>query len=78
MNTSPKAVRFDDDKLWVSLADGRTIAAPLAWFPRLLQATPVQAKSIDALPCLEVKKDDLAMVNRTSENISKYANIQTP
>ncbi|GEM_PF-610042 len=40
MNTSPKAVRFDDDTLWVSLSDGRTIAAPLAWFPRLLEATP--------------------------------------
>jgi len=42
MNTSPKAVRFDDDTLWVSLSDGRTIAAPLAWFPRLLEATPGQ------------------------------------
>jgi hypothetical protein len=30
MNTSSKAVRFDDDTLWVSLSDGRTIAAPLA------------------------------------------------
>jgi hypothetical protein len=27
MNISPKAVRFDDDTLWVSLSDGRTIAA---------------------------------------------------
>ena len=42
MNISPKAVRFDDDTLWVSLSDGRTIAAPLTWFPRLLQATPEQ------------------------------------
>ena len=40
MTTSPKAVRFDDDTLWVSLSDGRTIAAPLAWFPRLLEAAP--------------------------------------
>ena len=38
----PKAVRCDDDTLWVSLSDGRTIAAPLAWFPRLLEATPTQ------------------------------------
>lgn len=26
----------------VTLADGRTISAPLAWFPRLLEATPDQ------------------------------------
>lgn len=38
MTTSPKAVRFDEDTLWVSLSDGRTIAAPLVWFPRLLEA----------------------------------------
>ena len=42
MSTSPITVRFDDDTLWVGLSDGRTIAAPLAWFPRLLQATPAQ------------------------------------
>ena len=42
MSTSPKTVRFDEDTLWVGLSDGRTIAAPLAWFPRLLQATPAQ------------------------------------
>lgn len=47
MNTSPKTVRFDDDNLWVSLADGRTIAAPLAWFPRLLQATPAQRAQVE-------------------------------
>ena len=42
MNTSPKSVRFDDDTMWVSLSDGRTIAAPLAWFPRLLNATAAE------------------------------------
>lgn len=42
MSTSPKAVRFDDNSMWVSLADGRTIAVPLAWFPRLLYARPEQ------------------------------------
>ncbi|MEI6258191.1 MAG: DUF2442 domain-containing protein [Planctomycetota bacterium] len=26
----------------VKLADGRTISAPLAWYPRLLHATPEQ------------------------------------
>ena len=47
MTTSPKAVRFDDDTVWVSLSDGRTVAAPLAWFPRLLQATPEQRAQVE-------------------------------
>ena len=47
MTTSPKAVRFDDDTLWVSLSDGRTIAAPLAWFPRLLEAAPEQRAMVE-------------------------------
>jgi len=33
-------VRVDDNALTVDLADGRTISAPLAWFPRLLHASP--------------------------------------
>jgi len=32
----PVEVRFDEDSMWVSLADGRTIGVPLAWYPRLL------------------------------------------
>ena len=35
-------VRFKDDALIVELLDGRTISAPLAWYPRLLSATPEQ------------------------------------
>ncbi|MDR9425844.1 MAG: type II toxin-antitoxin system HicB family antitoxin [Marinobacter sp.] len=35
---SPEKVWFDEDNLWVLLADGRTIGAPLVWFPRLLQS----------------------------------------
>lgn len=35
-------VRCDDERLTVDLMDGRTIAAPLAWYPRLLDATPAQ------------------------------------
>lgn len=38
MTTSPEKVWFDEDNLWVVLSDGRTIGAPLAWFPRLLHA----------------------------------------
>lgn len=35
-----ESLRVTDDTLSVNLSDGRTIAVPLAWFPRLLQATP--------------------------------------
>ena len=35
-------VRCDDASLIVDLEDGRTISAPLAWYPRLLHATPQQ------------------------------------
>lgn len=38
MTTSPEKVWIDEDSLWVILSDGRTIGAPLAWFPRLLHA----------------------------------------
>lgn len=31
-----------DDALIVDLADGRTISAPLAWFPRLLHGRPAE------------------------------------
>ncbi|MEH3034991.1 MAG: DUF2442 domain-containing protein [Sphingomonas adhaesiva] len=35
-------VRFDEASLIVDLMDGRTISAPLAWYPRLMNATPEQ------------------------------------
>nr|DAK58441.1 MAG TPA: Protein of unknown function (DUF2442) [Caudoviricetes sp.] len=49
MSTSVKAttVRFDDDTMWVDLSDGRTIGVPLAWFPRLLRATPQQRAQVE-------------------------------
>lgn len=42
MSSSAKALRFDDDTMWVDLTDGRTLGIPLAWFPVLLEATPEQ------------------------------------
>lgn len=38
-------VRFDEDTMSVDLADGRTITVPLAWYPRLLDATSAQRKN---------------------------------
>jgi hypothetical protein len=48
MNSSAKATRvhFDADTLWVDLADGRIIGVPLAWFPRLLRATPAEREQV--------------------------------
>ena len=50
MSTSAKEVRFDADSLWVHLDDGRIIAAPLAWFPRLLQALPHERERFELSP----------------------------
>ena len=38
----PDAVGLEvtDEALTVELSDGRTISVPLAWYPRLLRATP--------------------------------------
>lgn len=36
----PVGVSVTDDTLSVDLADGRSIAAPLGWFPRLRHGTP--------------------------------------
>jgi hypothetical protein len=49
MNTlEPKAgeqvidVRVTEESLIVDLADGRSVSVPLAWYPRLLNASPEQ------------------------------------
>ena len=47
MTISPTAVRFDEHTMWVDLTDGRTIGVPLAWFPRLLNATPAQRETVE-------------------------------
>jgi hypothetical protein len=38
-------VDVTDDALSVDLADGRTVSVPLAWYPRLLHATPAERKN---------------------------------
>jgi hypothetical protein len=37
-----QSVTVSDDALVADLADGRTIAVPLAWFPRLAHGTPTE------------------------------------
>jgi hypothetical protein len=47
MSVSATAVRFDEDTMWVELTDGRTLGVPLAWFPRLLHATPARRERVE-------------------------------
>ncbi len=37
-----KKVSFDADNMWIELTDGRQLGVPLAYFPRLLDATEAQ------------------------------------
>ena len=41
-DTRVKSVSIDADQLSVALFDGRTISVPLAWYPRLADATPAE------------------------------------
>ena len=45
MSISAESLRFDEHTMWVDLSDGRTVGVPLAWFPRLLHATPEQRRN---------------------------------
>ncbi len=42
MNISAIDVSFDESMMWLALSDGRKLGVPLAYFPRLLHATPEQ------------------------------------
>ncbi|RMF72593.1 MAG: DUF2442 domain-containing protein [Alphaproteobacteria bacterium] len=42
-------VSITDNELVVDLADGRRLAVPLVWFPRLLHATPEQRERYELL-----------------------------
>lgn len=44
-DTIATSVSFDSDNMWIELADGRKLGVPLAYFPRLLNATPRQRKN---------------------------------
>lgn len=44
-NANAMDVTLTGDALHVSLADGRELSAPLAWFPRLRDATAAQRNS---------------------------------
>ena len=44
VEANPRAqdVSLSEDELTVALADGRRISVPLAWYPRVLHASPEQ------------------------------------
>ena len=42
MSISAIDLSFDDSMMWLELSDGRKLGVPLAYFPRLLRATPAQ------------------------------------
>ena len=52
MKSVPKSlsVRCDDSHLDVALADGRTLTAPLWWYPRLLAATAAARNVVELMP----------------------------
>jgi hypothetical protein len=47
MSISATKVSFDESTMWVDLTDGRTLGVPLAWFPRLLRATPDERARVE-------------------------------
>jgi len=47
MTVSASRVHFDEHSMTVDLTDGRTVRVPLAWFPRLLRATPAQRAKVE-------------------------------
>lgn len=49
LHPQAQTIKCTDSDLIVGLLDGRTISAPLVWFPRLSQATPKQLDNWELL-----------------------------
>lgn len=47
MSISAESVKFDDNQMWVSLSDGRVIGVPLAWFPKLMNASKKDKDAVE-------------------------------
>lgn len=53
-------VWFDDDNIWLGLEDGRQVSAPLAFYPRLLNATKEQRANYEIIgPGIGIHWEDL-------------------
>ena len=46
----PRAVEFTSSELVVTLTDGRKIATPLDWYPRLKSATAQRRANFELMP----------------------------
>jgi hypothetical protein len=46
----PRSVEFSESDVVVTLADGRKIATPLDWYPRLERATAKQRANFEIMP----------------------------
>jgi hypothetical protein len=57
----PRSVEFTTTELVVTLADGRRIATPLDWYPRLKAASAKQRANFELIPIgihwLEIDED---------------------
>jgi hypothetical protein len=45
-----RSVEFTETELIVTLADGRRIATPLEWYPRLKRASTAQRANFEVMP----------------------------
>ncbi|MGK3113497.1 DUF2442 domain-containing protein [Candidatus Pantoea formicae] len=50
MNVSIIRAKFDEKHMWLTLSDGRMLGVPLALFPLLQRATPLQRSDYDLSP----------------------------
>ncbi|MBC8555699.1 MAG: DUF2442 domain-containing protein [Candidatus Brocadiales bacterium] len=46
-DASATKIWFDNENMWVALADGRQLSVPLIFFPRLLNATSEQKNNFE-------------------------------
>ncbi len=46
-DASATKIWFDNENMWVALADGRQLSVPLIYFPRLLNATSEQRNNFE-------------------------------
>ena len=46
---SAQTITVSDDSLTIDLVDGRTIIAPLAWYPRLWYGTPAERNNFEVI-----------------------------
>jgi hypothetical protein len=47
---SVASAEIDDERLIVTLCDGRIVSTPLAWYPRLASATTTEQKNYEIMP----------------------------